>query len=45
MAFYLTLPRCFSQVDTREEALANIKGAREAYIESLKKDGLPTLKK
>ncbi|WXG42332.1 MAG: type II toxin-antitoxin system HicB family antitoxin [Candidatus Freyarchaeum deiterrae] len=41
VAFCPTLPGCFSQGDTREEALANIKEAIEAYIESLKKDGLP----
>ncbi len=35
----LSLPRCFSQGDTREEALENIKEAIEAYIESLQKHG------
>ena len=41
VAFCPTLPGCFSQGDTREEALANIKEAIEAYIESLKLEGLP----
>jgi len=41
VAFCPTLPGCFSQGDTKEGALANIKEAIEAYIESLKKDGLP----
>ena len=35
------LPGCYSQGDTREEALHNIKEAIEAYIESLKKEKLP----
>ena len=35
------LPGCYSEGDTREEALANIKEAIEAYIESLQKDCLP----
>jgi len=35
------LPGCYSQGDTREEAIANIREAIEAYIGSLKKDGLP----
>jgi predicted RNase H-like HicB family nuclease len=34
-----SLPGCFSQGDTRDEALANIKEAIEAYIESLQMDG------
>nr|MDO8081037.1 type II toxin-antitoxin system HicB family antitoxin [Candidatus Freyarchaeota archaeon] len=41
VTFCPTLPGCFSQGDTREEALANIREAIEAYIESLKNDGLP----
>ena len=32
------LPGCFSQGDTKEEALRNIKEAIEAYLESLEKD-------
>ena len=40
VAFCPTLPGCLSQGDTRDEALANIKEAIEAYIESLEKDGL-----
>lgn len=36
-----SLPGCFSQGDTREEALENIKEAIEAYIESLQKHGEP----
>jgi predicted RNase H-like HicB family nuclease len=36
-----SLPGCLSQGDTREEALANIKEAIEAYIESLQKHGEP----
>ena len=35
------LPGCYSQGDTRDEAIANIREAIEAYIESLKKDNLP----
>jgi len=35
------LPGCYSQGDTKEEALANIREAIEAYVESLKKDKLP----
>jgi len=35
------LPGCYSQGDTRDEALQNIREAIEAYIESLKKDNLP----
>ena len=35
------LPGCYSQGDTREEAIDNIREAIEAYIESLKKDNLP----
>jgi antitoxin HicB len=36
-----TLPGCYSEGDTREEAIENIREAIEAYIESLKKDNLP----
>ena len=35
------LPGCYSQGETRDEAIANIREAIEAYIESLKKDNLP----
>jgi predicted RNase H-like HicB family nuclease len=36
-----SLPGCHSEGDTREEALANIRDAIEAYIEALEADGLP----
>lgn len=32
---------CVSQGETREEALANIREAIEAYIEALMEDGIP----
>ena len=35
------LPGCYSQGETREEALVNIREAIEAYIESLRMDGRP----
>ncbi|MBI5190354.1 MAG: type II toxin-antitoxin system HicB family antitoxin [Nitrospirae bacterium] len=35
------LPGCHSYGGTKDEALANIREAIEAYLESLKKDGLP----
>jgi antitoxin HicB len=35
------LPGCVSQGQTRNEALANIKDAISAYLESLKKHGEP----
>ena len=35
------LPGCYSQGDTREEAIENIREAIQAYIESLRKDRLP----
>jgi len=35
------LPGCYSQGDTKEEALSNIREAIQAYIESLQKDNLP----
>lgn len=35
------LPGCYSQGATKEEAVANIREAIEAYIESLQKDNLP----
>ncbi|CAG0955662.1 hypothetical protein METP2_00483 [Methanosarcinales archaeon] len=36
------LQGCHSQGDTMEEALANIKEAIEAYLESLELDNLPS---
>lgn len=36
-----SLPGCHSQGDTREEALANIREAIEAYLASLKKHNQP----
>ncbi len=36
-----SLPGCISQGKTKEEAIANIKEAIEAYVESLIQDGLP----
>ncbi len=36
-----TLSGCWSQGDTREEALRNITEAIEAYLESLRKHGEP----
>ena len=35
-----SLPGCISQGKTRQEAIANIKEAIEAYIASLEEDGL-----
>ena len=35
------LPGCYSQGDTRDEAIRNIREAIEAYLESLKLDNLP----
>ena len=35
-----SLPGCISQGKTREEALANIKEAIQAYINALKEDGI-----
>ncbi len=35
------LPGCFSQGDTKKEAIENIKEAIMAYLESLEKDNLP----
>jgi predicted RNase H-like HicB family nuclease len=39
-----SLPGCFSQGDTREEAIANIKEAIELYIEVLTDEDNPSLK-
>ncbi len=36
-----SLPGCVSQGETRQEAIANIKEAIEAYIAVLEEDGLP----
>ena len=36
-----SLPGCYSQGETREDAIANIRDAVEAYIEALQIDGLP----
>ncbi|MEZ6235046.1 MAG: type II toxin-antitoxin system HicB family antitoxin [Phycisphaerales bacterium] len=36
-----TLPGCWSQGDTRSEAVANIHDAIEGYLESLRKSGDP----
>ena len=36
-----SLPGCISQGDTRAEALANVKEAIEAYLESLEAQGEP----
>ena len=36
-----SLPGCVSQGETRQEAVANIKEAIEAYIAVLEEDGLP----
>lgn len=35
------LPGCISEGDTLEEALANIKDAIEAYLETLRRHNLP----
>ena len=36
-----SLPGCVSQGETRQEAIANIKEAIEAYVAVLEEDGLP----
>jgi predicted RNase H-like HicB family nuclease len=36
-----SLPGCYSQGETEEEALANIQEAIQGYIEALEADGLP----
>lgn len=41
-AFCPALKGCHTQGDTLEEALANIKEAIEAYLESLRSHGEPT---
>ena len=35
-----SLPGCFSQGETREEAIGNIREAIQVYIEALEEDGL-----
>ena len=35
-----SLPGCVTQAKTKEEAVANIREAIEAYIEALEEDGL-----
>ena len=36
-----SLPSCVSQGATKQEAIANIKEAIEAYVGALEEDGLP----
>lgn len=36
-----SLPGCIAQGETQDAALANIKGAVQAYIEALEADNLP----
>ena len=36
-----SLPGCISQGGTKQEAIANIKEAIEAYVGALEEDGLP----
>ncbi len=36
-----SLPGCISQGKTKEEVIANIREAIQAYIEALEADGLP----
>ncbi len=36
-----SLPGCFSQGETKDETLINIREAIQAYIEALEQDGLP----
>lgn len=36
-----SLPGCISQGKTKEEAIANIREAIQAYVEALEADGLP----
>lgn len=41
MAECPSLPGCVSQVQSREGAVRNIRGAMEAYVEALEADSLP----
>ena len=41
VALVPVLRGCVSQGETKDEALANVKEAMEAYIEALLEDGLP----
>lgn len=41
MAGCPSLPGCVSQGRTRQEAIANIREAIEAYVVALQEDGLP----
>ena len=41
VAYAPALKGCVSQGETKEEALKNIKGAMEVYVEALLEDGLP----
>ena len=36
-----SLPGCFTQGKTKEEAIANVKEAITGYIKALEEDGLP----
>jgi predicted RNase H-like HicB family nuclease len=36
-----SLPGCFSQGETKQDALENIREAIDAYVKSLKDDNLP----
>jgi predicted RNase H-like HicB family nuclease len=36
-----SLPGCFTQGKTKEEAIANVKEAIAGYIKALEEDGLP----
>ncbi|MEW6572578.1 MAG: type II toxin-antitoxin system HicB family antitoxin [Bacillota bacterium] len=36
-----SLPGCFTQGDTKEEALERVKEAIQGYLETLKQEGLP----
>ena len=40
VAYAPALKGCFSQGETREEAMKNIKEAMEVYVEALLEDGL-----
>ena len=41
----LSLPGCFSQGQTKEEAMENVKEAIEAYLESVEKENLKSINK